>query len=222
MRSRSPKTAPIVPGRLVAYLRTSTDDQALGIEAQRAAVERHVVAAGGVLLTEFVEHASGADDERPQLSAALALCRETGSTLIVGRLDRLSRRVSFIARLMDERVPIITCDYPNAPTLQLHIVAAFAQDEREKIARRTSEALQALKAKGKALGANAVSRDGKRIGSLGNAAVQHKARERAEALLPAIEAARAAGHTTMATIANAIGSNHSAVWRALKYTASAA
>lgn len=213
------KTIPTLPGVFVSYIRTSTTRQSLGLDAQRDAIARHVTSVGGNVAHEYSEQESGADDDRPQLKAALAKCREIGATLIVAKLDRLSRRVAFIARLMDERVPIVCCDYPNAPTLQLHIVAAFAQDERRVIAERTKGALQAAKAKGTALGANARSRGGERIGTLGARANKQRARARADALLPAIESARAAGHRTMSEIASAIGSNHSAVWRALKLAA---
>jgi DNA invertase Pin-like site-specific DNA recombinase len=216
------KAIPTVPGLWVAYIRTSTKRQSLGLDAQREAIARHVAAIGGNVAHEYSEQESGADDDRPQLTAALAKCREIGATLIVAKLDRLSRRVAFIARLMDERVPIVCCDYPSAPILQLHIVAAFAQDERRLIAERTKAALQAAKLKGATLGANGASRNYRRIGELGNEAKTRLARERAQALMPAIEAARAAGHSTMKEIAAAIGSNHNAVWRALKYTATAA
>lgn len=215
MKQRKP--IPTLPGVFVSYIRTSTARQSLGLDAQREAIARHVASVGGNVACEYSEQESGADDSRPQLKAALAKCREIGATLIVAKLDRLSRRVAFIARLMDERVPIVCCDYPNAPTLQLHIVAAFAQDERRVIAERTKAALQAAKLKGKVLGANRLTQDGRRIGELGAQANRQRARERALALLPAINEARAAGHVTMQAIAAHIGSNHSAVWRALKH-----
>ena len=138
----------------VAYYRVSTDRQGvsgLGLDAQRAAVARYV---GDVpLLAEFTEVESGKrDTNRPQLAAALDLCRRNRATLIVATLDRMSRSVAFIASLMATGVPFLSADSPNDDPFILHIKAAVAEEEARKISRRTKAALQAAKARGTRLG----------------------------------------------------------------------
>lgn len=138
----------------VAYYRVSTDRQGhsgLGLAAQRAAIASYT-AGRGELLAEFTEIESGKKSERPQLSAALALCRHKRARLIIAKLDRLARNVAFIANIMDSGVDFIACDMPEASRLTLHILAAVAEHEREMISNRTREALAAAKARGQQLG----------------------------------------------------------------------
>src|ERR1700729_3943562 len=88
--------------RYTAYYRVSTDRQGrsgLRLDAQKAVVEALRCQAGGVLRAEFTEVQSGKDDDRPQLAEALKLCRLTNSTLLIARLDRLSRDVAFLSAL---------------------------------------------------------------------------------------------------------------------------
>ena len=102
---------------------------------------------------EFTEVQSGKDTERPELAKALDLCCKLGATLLVAKLDRLSRRVSQIATLMeDRRIRFRVASMPHADNFQLHIYAALAEQEREFISRRTKAALAEAKAKGKKLG----------------------------------------------------------------------
>lgn len=146
------------PRRYVAYLRVSTERQGksgLGLEAQREAVARFMAQHGGeVIAPEFVEVESGRkdSDERPELAKAIARCRATGATLLIAKLDRLSRRVSFLARLMDSTVDFVCADNPHATRFTLHILAAVAEHERDMISQRTKAALAASKARGKILG----------------------------------------------------------------------
>ena len=138
----------------VAYYRVSTDRQGrsgLGLDAQRAAVAAYL-AGRGELLTEFTEIESGKKNDRPQLAAALALCRQRRARLIIAKLDRLARNVAFIANLMDSSVDFVACDMPEASRLTLHILAAVAEHEREMISKRTRDALAAAKARGIPLG----------------------------------------------------------------------
>lgn len=144
-------TSPISP--LVAYYRVSTERQGqsgLGLDAQRAAVSPY--AAGRDLLGEFVEIESGRKDNRPQLAAALALCRQKRAVLVIAKLDRLARSVAFISNLMDSGVEFVAVDMPQANRLTLHILAAVAEHEREMISQRTRAALAAAKARGIRLG----------------------------------------------------------------------
>ncbi len=141
------------PSPIVTYLRVSTDRQGqsgLGLEAQRAAVASYVEA--GRLLGEFVEVESGRKDDRPQLAAALALCRQHKARLVIAKLDRLARSVALISGLMESGVEFVAADMPEANRFMLHIMAAVAEHEREMISQRTRAALAAAKARGTRLG----------------------------------------------------------------------
>jgi DNA invertase Pin-like site-specific DNA recombinase len=147
-----PRTSP----SFVAYLRVSTAQQGrsgLGLEAQRKTVARFIADRRGVLVApEFVEVESGADNDRPKLTAALKRCRMTGSTLVVAKLDRLSRDAGFLMTLRNSDVPIAAADVPEATTLNVGVLAVIAQHEREVIGARTKAALAAAKARGAKLG----------------------------------------------------------------------
>jgi DNA invertase Pin-like site-specific DNA recombinase len=142
-------------GKFVAYFRVSTDRQGksgLGLEAQREAVMGYLNGGSWSLLAEFMEVESGKDSDRPQLAAALAACKKHRAKLVIAKLDRLSRNLAFIATLMDSGVEFVAVDNPHANKLTVHILAAVAQHEREMIAQRTRDALQAAKARGRRLG----------------------------------------------------------------------
>ena len=137
----------------VSYLRVSTQKQGysgLGLEAQREIIQNHLY--DTTPITEFIEVESGRKKDRPKLKEALDLCRKTGSTLIVAKLDRLARNVSFLSSLLESDVEIVFCDFPQANKMVLHILSAISQYEAELTASRTKSALQAKKARGCKLG----------------------------------------------------------------------
>ena len=139
----------------VAYFRVSTDRQGargLGMDAQRSAVARHLAGHPGALLAEFVEVESGRRTDRPELLAALTLCRQKKAMLVIAKLDRLARNVHFISGLMESGVEFVAVDMPHANRLTLHILAAVAEHEREMISQRTKAALTAARARGTRLG----------------------------------------------------------------------
>ena len=141
------------PAPVVTYLRVSTDRQGqsgLGLEAQRAAVASYM--AGRTLLAEFVEVESGRKDDRPQLAAALALCRQHKARLVIAKLDRLARSVALVSGLMESGVEFVAADMPEANRFMLHVMAAVAEHEREMISQRTRAALAAAKVRGIRLG----------------------------------------------------------------------
>jgi DNA invertase Pin-like site-specific DNA recombinase len=105
-----------------------------------------------MLLSEHVEIESGAKNYRPELLKALATAKKMDATLLIAKLDRLSRNVAFIANLMESEVKFVACDMPEANELTLHIIAAMAQYERKMISERTKAALAAAKARGVKLG----------------------------------------------------------------------
>ena len=122
----------------------------LGVEAQREIIHNHLKEKN--LIAEFVETESGKKSNRPQLLAALALCRKTNSVLIVAKLDRLSRNVAFTSKLLESDVEIVFCDFPQANKLILHIISSIAEYEANLISQRTIQSLQAKKARGVKLG----------------------------------------------------------------------
>lgn len=182
--------------RFVIYRRVSTKDQGLhglGMEAQDRDIQLFLsayVEAPFEVLAEFTEVHSGVDVGRPQLPEALALCRKTGAELLVSKLDRLSRKVSFVATLMDDpKIKLRVASMPHADSFQLHIYAALAEQERAFISLRTKAALAAAKAKGKRLG-GLRDKTMKR-----NAAVQANAGERANRLAGIVQPLRQSGAT---------------------------
>lgn len=141
--------------KFVAYYRVSTDKQGksgLGLEAQQATAERYVASVGGRLVDSYTEVESGKRADRPQLAAALRACRIHRATLVIAKLDRLSRNVAFISALMDSGAEFFACDVPAANKMVIHIMAALAEHERDIISQRTKAALGALKERGKRLG----------------------------------------------------------------------
>lgn len=181
--------------QFVVYLRCSTGKQeasGLGIEAQREAVQRYATHAAGAIIAEFVETESGAKSNRPQLAKALALCRRSKATLLIARLDRLSRSLSFVALLLDANVDIRCADMPEANRLLLQMLAVFSEHERQMIRDRTKAALAAAKARGVTLGSH---------GKILAAANCSEAVRHAETLRPAISAAKLAGCQSLPQIA---------------------
>jgi DNA invertase Pin-like site-specific DNA recombinase len=143
--------------RFIAYFRVSTDRQGrsgLGLDAQREAVLRHVSENRGELIGEFCEIESGKRNDRPQLAAAITAAKKAKAILIIAKLDRLARNVHFVSGLMESGVDFIAADNPHANKLMVHMLAAFAEHEREQISQRTKDALAAAKARGIRLGRN--------------------------------------------------------------------
>ena len=137
----------------VSYLRVSTQKQGysgLGLEAQKEIIKNFLH--DKTPIAEFTEIESGRKTDRPKLKEALTQCRTTGATLIVAKLDRLARNVSFLSNLLESDVEIVFCDFPQANKMVLHILAAISQYEAELTAQRTKAALQAKKARGAKLG----------------------------------------------------------------------
>jgi DNA invertase Pin-like site-specific DNA recombinase len=142
-------------GKFVGYIRVSTDKQGksgLGIEAQQKAIADYLNGGHWELIAEFMEVESGKHDDRQELQKAFKHCQMTGATLVIAKLDRLSRDSHFIGSVMKSGIEFIACDMPAANKFTIHILAAVAEHEREMISQRTKAALQAAKARGKVLG----------------------------------------------------------------------
>lgn len=137
----------------VAYLRQSTKKQessGLGVEAQREIIQNFLK--DKIPVSEYIETESGRKSDRPKLIEALAECRKKGATLIVAKLDRLSRNVAFTSKLLESDVEIVFCDFPEANKLVLHIISSIAEYEAGLISQRTKQSLEAKKARGCRLG----------------------------------------------------------------------
>ena len=178
------------------YIRVSTDRQAvsgLGLDAQRQSIELYAAQQGATLTQIFVETESGARNDRPQLHAALTLCRKHKATLVIAKLDRLARNVAFVSSLMETGVEFVAVDAPFANRLMIHVLSAVAEWEREQISVRTKAALAAAKARGIKLGTHGAV-----------LATQRKAEadDRARTLLPYIVDAQNDGCESLRQIAS--------------------
>lgn len=140
--------------RYVAYFRVSTVKQGksgLGLAAQRSVIERFLSDGSGVI-AEFVEVESGKNDERLELWRAISHAKKHNAKILIAKLDRFSRKVSFIARIMEQGIGLVVAEMPHATDFQLHIFAALAQEERRLISERTRSALAEAKKRGVELG----------------------------------------------------------------------
>lgn len=210
-----------LPPRYVSYLRLSKGAATgLGIAAQRETVRSYLDHAnhGAQLIEEFVEVESGRKSDRPQLLKALSRCKLAGAKLCIAKLDRLSRDVHFLTGLEKAGVDFVACDLPDANRLSIHIMAAVAQYEVERISQRTKEALAQIKSGikttksgntklGNPNGAKALRRAGK-----GNVAavkaIKAKATEHAERLRGELQDIKSAGIMTLAGIAAKLNERH--------------
>lgn len=147
-----------MPEKYIAYLRVSTKEQGrsgLGLEAQKRDINLFILnhASEGDLLGTYTDIISGADSSREELTEAITKAKQLNATLIVSKLDRLSRKVSFIATLMEDKLlKFKVASMPHADKFQLHIYAALAEQERDFISIRTKAALSEKKAAGAVLG----------------------------------------------------------------------
>lgn len=141
--------------KYAVYRRCSTQrqgDSGLGLEAQTEAVNRYILSSGGEVVREFTEIESGKKSDRPVLLEAIRLCKEHGYTLLVAKLDRLTRNLHFITTLQQSKVNFVAADNPHATTFVIHILVAVAEHERTLISQRTKAALAAAKRRGVRLG----------------------------------------------------------------------
>ena len=209
--------------RVIAYYRVSTDDQGrsgLGIAAQKAAVATLCTARGWEIIAEFEEVESGKRNDRPKLAEAIHRAKVTNGTLVIAKLDRLSRNAAFITALHDSKAKFIAADMPDATELTVHIMAAVAQAERKAIANRTREALAAAKARGTWVKADGTPyKSGTRLGNPNGAAairragkgnvaavesIKGNANAFARDLLPVIERLRSQGLASLPQLASAL------------------
>lgn len=181
--------------KVIPYYRVSTERQGesgLGLEAQQKSVHEFARINDMQLIQEFVEVESGKNDKRPMLQDALVACEKEKAILLIAKLDRLGRKVAFISKVMQSRVEFVAVDNPYANKLVVHIMAAFAEHERDQISQRTKDALQAAKRKGKILG-----RHGREVLSTLN---KRSADAFALEMLPVFEHLKQSGHRTIRSL----------------------
>ncbi|MDR6755157.1 DNA invertase Pin-like site-specific DNA recombinase [Mycoplana sp. BE70] len=213
----------------VVYTRVSTEAQGrsgLGLEAQERDIDIFLDKFSDIpyeIVGKFCDVQSGTDSERPELAKALELVRKTGAELLVAKLDRLSRKVSFIATLMDDkRVKLRVAQMPQADKFQLHIYAVLAEQERTFISERTKAALAVAKVRHREARATNPGFS-KRIGGLRdetmkrNEAIQQKANAEAGKLIKVIGPLRASGQT-LSAIAETLDSMNIPTSRGGKWT----
>lgn len=189
-------------GRYIAYYRVSTTRQGesgLGLEAQQKAVAAYLNGGNWQIIEEYTEIESGKRNNRPTLAAAIVACKKHKATLIIAKLDRLARNVHFISGLMEAGIEFVAVDNPNANKLMLHMLAAFAEHEREMISKRTKEALAAAKERGVKLG-----RHGAEVLSKRNreASLAYYAE-----IAPKIRELQASGHHTTRALCDALNAS---------------
>jgi DNA invertase Pin-like site-specific DNA recombinase len=193
----------------VAYYRVSTDKQGksgLGLDAQQFAVREYLKSAQGQLSGELIEIESGRRKDRPQLMAALEVCRRSRATLVIAKLDRLARNVAFVSALLESRMKFVAVDMPEADITFLQMAAVFGEWEARKISERTKAALAAAKFRGTALGWGDPKRAGdqRKASERGAIAVKAGAALFAANTLPIVESIKRTGITSLTGLAEAL------------------
>lgn len=186
----------------VAYLRVGHQKQAasgLGLEAQADEISRYVASVGGYLIATFTEVESGRRSDRPELMKALALARESGASLVVAQLDRLSQNAAFVSALLDAGVDFRAVDFPKADRKMIELLAALGEYELSMISRRTKAALARRRARGFALGNPKNLIPGR---SPAPAMNRERARAEAEAMRPIVDQLRQNGIRSVRGICN--------------------
>jgi DNA invertase Pin-like site-specific DNA recombinase len=198
-------------GKFVAYFRVSTARQGksgLGIEAQRQAVETYLNGGDWQIVGEFTEVESGKRSDRPELDKALAAARLHRASLVVSKVDRLTRSVAFLSRLLEAGVDVRFADLPQIEgatgRFLLQQMVAVAELEAGMISKRTKDALAAAKRRGKKLGGDRGVIPSAKVRAKGQAAIQKRVSSRVADLAPEIDKLRAAGLTSLRAIAAAL------------------
>jgi DNA invertase Pin-like site-specific DNA recombinase len=198
-------------GKFVAYYRVSTARQGksgLGLDAQRAAVAAYLNGGDWQIVAEFTEVESGKRSDRPALDQALAAARLHRCPVVVSKVDRLTRSVGFLTRLLDAGVDVRFADLPQIEgatgTFLLQQMAAVAQLEAGMISTRTKAALAAAKRRGVVLGGDRGVAPTAKMRAKGRAVLQARANSRAVDIAPIVAELQAAGATSLRAIADGL------------------
>ena len=201
--------------KFVGYFRVSSQKQGksgLGLEAQKAAVNAYI--GDHQLVAEFTEVETGRNNERPILKEAIAVSKKNKATLIIAKLDRLSRNLAFIANLLDGNIDFIVADMPTANKMTLQMMAVIAEFEAKQISERTRLALKAAKARGVILGNKRNFEEAQKVGQR---VMMMQAADHAAKVLPVIKELARNDASSLHRIADALNSRgiqtrRNAVW----------
>jgi DNA invertase Pin-like site-specific DNA recombinase len=142
--------------KFVSYYRVSRKEQGLsglGLSAQKSSVVKYVESQDGVIIQEFTEIETGTNKrERVEIHKAIEMAKKEGAVLVIAKLDRLARQVTFVSSLMDSGIEFLAVDMPSANNFTIHIFSALAEQEAKLISSRTKVALAELKKLGSVLG----------------------------------------------------------------------
>ena len=192
--------------KCIGYIRVSSKQKqtsGLSLEEQEHSIRDFAQREGFNVVEVYVEKASGADDDRPVLNKAMTHAKDIEAHIIVSKLDRLSRRVSYIATLMEQQVPMLTVEFgTQASPFMLHIWAAVAEQQRMYISQRTKDALRRKKLRDKSWKPG--NPNWKKTIHKAWAAKADKADNRALELSPVIDELRSAGIITLSAMARAL------------------
>jgi DNA invertase Pin-like site-specific DNA recombinase len=202
-------------GKFVCYYRVSTGRQGrsgLGLEAQREAAKTYLNGGDWTVVDEYTEVESGKNSDRPALEKALAAARLHRASLVVSKVDRLTRSVAFLSRLLEAGVDVRFADLPQIEgatgRFMLQQMVAVAELEAGLISDRTKKALAAAKRRGIKLGGNRGVTPGAKMQKASKAALQARAASRAADIAPTIAELQAAGVTSLRAIAAALNEKH--------------
>ena len=207
--------------KYISYLRVSTLQQGrsgLGIEAQKQAVQDFLKQYPGELLAEFVEVESGKNSNRPELNKAIDFCELTGGTLVVAKLDRLSRDLHFLTSLQKRNLQFKICDMPQIDELTIHVLGATAQHELRLISNRTRVALAQAKQRGVRLGNPHLDVIRNRDVTAANKARSIAQAEWRTKILKVISHLQSEGHTTCQQLANELNARGLRTRRGKKFS----
>jgi DNA invertase Pin-like site-specific DNA recombinase len=195
-------------GKFVCYYRVSTARQGksgLGLDAQRAAVAVYLNGGNWKIVEEHTEVESGRNSDRPALEKALAAARLHRAALVVSKMDRLTRSVPFLNRLLEAGVDVRFADLPQIEgatgRFMVQMMVSVAELEAGMISKRTKDALAQAKKRGVKLGGYRGAKPTARMRARSTAVVQQRADARASDVAPTIKAIQAAGHTSLRAIA---------------------
>lgn len=187
--------------KAIAYRRVSSKRQGeskLGLLGQLESIQNFCGAESLELVADFIDVESGGEDDRVGLNKALILAKEIGATIVVAKLDRLSRDVHYISGLMKHNVPFIVAELgKDVPSFMLHIYASFAELERSMIRKRVKESLAQAKKRGTKLGTHIPKvKEACRTGNIkrGNTTIKR--------LAPHIQEAQEQGFVSLREISN--------------------
>jgi|TARA_A100000164_G_scaffold275852_1_gene247844 DNA invertase Pin-like site-specific DNA recombinase len=188
--------------RYVGYTRVSTDKQ--GKEGYGSADQLQTInefVKNDELLQVFQEEESGSRNDRPQLTQALELCKKEKATLVIARLDRLSRNLAFTASLMESKIEFVCCDMPSVNKFTIQVLAAVAEQYLDTLRKNTKSALAQAKKRGVVLGN---TKNLKQAARKGNAKKKLLADEKARSVNNIILDLKKYGVTTLSEIAKAL------------------